>query len=216
MRVDFPGVTTTVHEDALVLYSQQSLQMLSSALVGGGFIRACYILNRHVRKGYCHADPAQDLRTFARGRDIAGPFVGLMTAASMQRAQSTTRRHRALTVAAVVTAGLSNAATPGLTPPAPPRPGTINLILLMDARLTRAAMVNAVITATEVKTQVVLTRRAQTPEGHAATGTSTDAMVVACTGRGEALSYAGPVTVVGWLIGQCVRTALERALHEAS
>ena len=37
---------------------------------------------------------------------------------------------------------------------------------------------------------------------------STDAVVVACTGRGKPLFYAGPATTVGWLIGRCVRKGL--------
>jgi adenosylcobinamide amidohydrolase len=37
---------------------------------------------------------------------------------------------------------------------------------------------------------------------------------VASTGRGTPLTYAGPVTLVGWLIGRCVRTALEEALAQ--
>ena len=61
-------------------------------------------------------------------------------------------------------------------------------------------MVHAVITATEVKTQVLMARGVRTPEGYAATGTSTDAIAVASTGRGIPLLYAGPVTLVGWLI----------------
>jgi adenosylcobinamide amidohydrolase len=47
---------------------------------------------------------------------------------------------------------------------------------------------------------------------YAATGTSTDAVVVACTGRGDILPYAGPVTPVGWLIGRGMRAALAAAL----
>ena len=43
------------------------------------------------------------------------------------------------------------------------------MILLIDACLTPAAMVNAVITATEVKTQVLMARGVRTPEGYAAT-----------------------------------------------
>ena len=89
------------------------------------------------------------------------------------------------------------------------------MILLIDACLTPAAMVNAVITATEVKTQVLMARGVRTPEGYAATGTSTDTIAVASTGSGTLLAYAGPVTLVGWLIGRCVRTVLEEALRKA-
>jgi iron complex transport system ATP-binding protein len=88
------------------------------------------------------------------------------------------------------------------------------MILLIDACLTSAAMVHAIITATEVKTQVLMAHGIRTPEGYAATGTSTDAMAVACTDSGTSLLYAGPVTLVGWLIGRCVRMALGAAMAQ--
>jgi iron complex transport system ATP-binding protein len=213
MVVDFPGVTVTHSDAALVLRSPHPLHILSSAVVGGGFLRAGTILNWHVRKGYDHPHPAADLVAFAHRCGLPTPLVGMMTAALLQHARAATYQADGVTATAVVTAGLSNASTPGLSPPAVLVPGTINMILLLDAALLPAAMVNAVITATEVKTQVVLAQGACTPEGHPATGTSTDAMVIACTGRGPDHPYAGPATPVGWLIGRSVRTALTEALR---
>lgn len=212
MNLEFPGVTASLTAEALVLRSEHPLHTLSSAVVGGGFTHTRCIVNRHVDKNYDDPHPAGDLLAFAGEQGIGKPFVGLMTAAYMDRARAVTRRDGGLTVAAVVTAGLSNPASPGLSLPAPLRPGTINLILLVDAGLTVAAMVNAVITATEVKAHLLLEHDVRTPEGHPATGTSTDAVVVACTGRGDPLAYAGPATRVGWLIGRSVRQALEEAL----
>jgi adenosylcobinamide hydrolase len=84
--------------------------------------------------------------------------------------------------------------------------------LLIDAHLTPAAMVNAVITATEAKTNILLEQSVSTPEGHPATGTSTDAIVIACTGRGKPLPYAGPATLIGSLIGRTVRQTLSQAI----
>jgi adenosylcobinamide hydrolase len=213
-KLDFPGVTLTCTSEVLIVSSQQPLEVLSSAAVGGGFGRVRYLLNRHVHLDYNCAEPAADLVAFARERGITEAFVGLMTAVSLYKARVTTLRAEALTVAVVLTAGISNATTPGLSPPVTTGPGTINMILLTDACLTPAAMVNAVITATEVKTQALMARGIRTPEGYAATGTSTDAIAVASTGRGSLLPYAGPVTLVGWLIGRCVRTALEDALAQ--
>lgn len=210
--VDFPGMTATLSAEALVLCSQQPLHMLSSAVVGGGFWRARYIVNRHVHKDYCHPHPTADLQAFARSHGIAETFVGLMTAVPMHKTRTITLRDAALTVTVVVTAGLSNPAAPGLSPPAVAPPSTINMILLLDAHLAPAALVNAIMTATEVKTQMLLERGLQTPDGYPATGTSTDAVVVACTEYGEVLPYAGPVTTVGWLIGRGVRTVLAAAL----
>jgi adenosylcobinamide hydrolase len=213
-QLDFPGVVLTRTAEVLVVHSQQPLIVLSSAIVGGGVIRVRYLLNRHVHHDYNCLDPVADLIAFARNQGISEAFVGQMTAVSVQKARAVTLRAESLTVAAVLTAGLSNATTPGLSVPVTLGSGTINMILLIDACLTPAAMVHAVITATEVKTQVLMARGIRTLEGYAATGTSTDAIAVASTGRGTPLTYAGPVTLVGWLIGRCVRTALEEALAQ--
>jgi adenosylcobinamide hydrolase len=212
MNVSFPGITLDLDRDALTLHSARPLRCLSSAIVGGGTREVCTILNRHVDKSYAHSDPAGELVAYARARGIERAFVGLMTAVQLIDARAVTQREGDLVVVAVVTAGVSNATAPGVSPPYTQRPGTINVILLADAHLTPAAMVNAVITIPEVKTALLGERQVQTPEGDLATGTSTDAVVIACTGRGEPTPYAGPATPIGWLIGRCVRQALQEAL----
>lgn len=212
LELDFPGLTATLSPEALVLHSENDLNIFASAVVGGGFIRTRCIINRHVSKDYQQADPESDLRSFAAKRGIGEPFVGLMTAVYLDQVQWATRHVDDLTVVAVVTAGLSNPTAAGLSPPAVLAPGTINIIVLVDGQLTPAAMVNAIITVTEAKTHLLLEHGLRTPEGFQATGTSTDAVVVACTGRGDRLAYAGPATKTGWLIGQVVHRALGEAL----
>jgi len=215
MSLEFPGLSLTLNPEAIVLQSQQALRTLSSAVVGGGLTDTRYILNRHVHKNYDHADPVADLKAFAANLGIEEPFVGLMTAVYLDRAQTLTLSESGVTVAAVVTAGLSNPTSAGLSPPVVLRgPGTINIILVVEAPLSPAAMVNAVISATEAKTDVLLQHRVLTPENDLATGTSTDSVVVACTQQSNQLSYAGPATTIGWLIGRCVRRGLEAALKE--
>jgi len=213
MNLDFPGVLLTCTSEFMHLQSAKPLDMLTSAIVGGGFIRAQHIINRHVDKSYRNDDAAGDVRDFARSHGLSEPFVGLMTAVHLDKAKAATSRYGGVTVATIVTAGLGNATAAGLTIPTVSHIGTINMIILVDANLSPAAMVNTVITATEVKTQVLLAHGVRTPDGHAATGTSTDAVVVAGTGRGELLPYAGPLTVIGWLVGRCVRQCMEEALR---
>jgi len=50
--------------------------------------------------------------------------------------------------------------------------------------------------------------------GDPASGTSTDTVVVACTGRGAELEYAGPATPAGWLCARTVRAAMATICHE--
>ena len=212
MELGFPGMATTLTPQALILHSDQPLFALASAVIGGGFSHTRWIINRHVSKDYSHPQPGIDLQTFAASQGINEPFVGLMTAVYLHQARAVSLEEGDLSVSVIATAGVSNSTAPGLSPPAILTPGTINFIVLVDGQLTPAAMVSAVITATETKTQLLLERGLRTPEGYPATGTSTDAVVVACTQRGDSLAYAGPATRVGWLIGRSARQALQEAL----
>lgn len=212
MTLSFPGARLALHADFLHIHADAPLHTLSSAIVGGGLADTSDIINRHVDKAYHPADAVADQLAFARAQGIGEPFAGLLTAVYIQKARTCTLREGELTVAAVLTAGVGNATCAGVSDPAPLRPGTINTIVLIDANLTPAAMVNAVITATEAKTHLLRERAVRTPAGEPATGTSTDAVVIACTGRGDPLPYAGPITLVGSLIARCVRQCLHEAL----
>jgi iron complex transport system ATP-binding protein len=207
-------VLVTIDAQAVRVSSAQPLRVLSSAVVGGGLIEAAEILNLHVHKDFDGARPEDDIVRAAARSGVCAPFVGLMTAAETQYARTAVEMLDGLTVAAVASVGLSNVCSAGVTPPAtarppgPPGPGTINLILLVDARLSPSAMVNAVITVTEAKALVLAEWDVRSPDGHPASGTSTDSVVVACTGAGAPLDYAGPATTVGWLAARAVRSAI--------
>jgi iron complex transport system ATP-binding protein len=218
-----PGITVTAAERAVRISSERPLRVLGSAVVGGGCGVAREILNLHVDDRYDGERPDEDLAAVAAELGIRGPFVGLMTAAYTQFARCAVERLGDLAVAAVVSVGLSNTSSAGVTPPieagpagggAAPGPGTINIVLLVDGALTPAAMVNAVITATEAKTMTLIEWDVRTPQDDPASGTSTDTVVVACTGRGEELGYAGPATPVGWLAARAVRAAMTRICEE--
>jgi iron complex transport system ATP-binding protein len=216
-----PGVTVSIGRRAVRVSSEEPLAVLSSAVVGGGFGTTRDVVNVHVDDQY-DGDPDEDLDAAAAELGAKRPYVGLMTAAYTEFARCAVESLGELTVAAVVSVGLSNTSSAGVTPPiglptgAPeaPAPGTINVVLLVDGALTPAAMVNAVISATEAKTMTLAAWDVKTPEGDDASGTSTDTVVVACTGRGEELSYAGPATPVGWLVARAVRAAMRRICEE--
>jgi iron complex transport system ATP-binding protein len=209
-----PGLAVVIDERAVRVTSERPLAVLSSAVVGGGLCSARDIVNMHVRKDYDGGSPEDDLAAFAGSCGVGGTFVGLMTAADTEHACVEAESRDGVTVAAVVSMGLSNTSNAGLTPPLAACPGTINAILLVDAALTPSAMVNAVITATEAKTMTLAEWNVRTPQGEPASGTSTDAVVVACTQRGTGLSYAGPATTVGWLVARTVRAAITRLCRE--
>lgn len=214
--ITIPGVTAAADEHAVLVRSAEPLALLSSAVVGGGLCRARAIVNLHVDKDYDGHCPEDDLAAFAARHGVEAPFVGLMTAACTDHSRVATEARDGLAVAAVVSMGLSNTTCAGVTPPlgAGPSPGTINAILLIDGRLSEAAMVNAVICATEAKALALAAWDVRAPQGEPASGTSTDAVVIACTGRGPGLSYAGPATTAGWLVARTVRGAMEQICRE--
>jgi adenosylcobinamide amidohydrolase len=208
------GISVSIDAEAVRVSSARPLRMLSSAVLGGGFADACDIVNVHVDKDYDGDRPEDELAAYAARHGAAAGAVGLMTAAETQFAALEVAERDGRTVAAVVSMGLSNVASAGVTPPAPPPPGTINAIVLVDGLLAPAAMVNAVITVTEAKALALAAWDVRTPEGDPAAGTSTDSVVIACTGAGDELQYAGTATTVGWLIARTVRDAVDRICRE--
>ena len=199
-----------IDELGVSLRSGRLLTVLSSAVVGGGFGRVRDIVNMHVDDMPPGTSPEDELAAYAARLGVGEPFVGVMTAAKTQYARVAAASRQGMTVAAVVSVGLSNTTSAGVRDPVVAEPGTINIILLVDGQLTPAALVNAVITVTEAKTMVLGEWQVRTAQGQPASGTSTDSVVVAATGRGPALSYAGPATTVGWLAARATRQAIEQ------
>ena len=78
----------------------------------------------------------------------------------------------------------------------------------MDAAPEPAALVNAVMTVTEVKTALLAAAGVRCDDGRVASGTSTDAVVVAATGRGALCRFGGPISDLGWVVARATRTAL--------
>jgi adenosylcobinamide amidohydrolase len=187
-------------------------RMISTGVLGGGLGPREWVLNAQVPARYARTDPAAHLGQLARGLELAGPGIGLLTAASV--ADVVQREDEGVHAAATVGLRVPTwaAARPGvrdpdlahLDPGLPPPPGTINLIVSVPVPLTDAALVNAVVTATEAKAQAVL------DAGFAGTGTATDAVCVAApdpsSPPGE--RFAGPRSPWGARIARAVHAAV--------
>lgn len=98
---------------------------------------------------------------------------------------------------------------PGTSPMRPPAgpgawtPGTVNIIVAVPVPLSDAALVNAVVTATEAKTQALL------EAGYPCTGTASDAICVAATtSNGAEEPFAGPRSTWGARIARAVHAAV--------
>ncbi|MGH7323774.1 MAG: adenosylcobinamide amidohydrolase [Candidatus Rokuibacteriota bacterium] len=207
------GVTVEVDTEAVVVRARMGLVTLSSAVIGGGFAAAGAIVNCHVPKGFRCEDSERVLDDFTRRRAIAPPWVGLLTAAWTEKAELVYDSVDSLSVLAVATIGLSNTASAGRSSAAAWAPSTINTILVVDADPEPAALVNLVITATEAKSLALAEAGVRTPDGRVASGTSTDAVVVAATGRGRSCRFGGPVSELGAIAGRAVRSALDAGIR---
>ncbi|HEX3179573.1 MAG TPA: adenosylcobinamide amidohydrolase [Methylomirabilota bacterium] len=202
------GVETTVTPEAVIVTAARDLTVVSSAFAGGGVGRARTLVNLHVAKNFPCADGDATVGAFVRRRNLPSPWIGLLTSAWTEKAESALEAAGGITALVVATVGLSNASAAGVTAASPPTPGTINTIVVVDADVEPAAMVNLVMTVTEVKTALLLEAGVKSPDGIAATGTSTDAVAIAATGVGTRCRFGGPITEVGWVVARAARRAL--------
>lgn len=206
----FETIALEIDSEAVVVQAPRPLAIVSSAVVGGGFAHARSIVNLHIAKNLVPEDLEGAVAALARRRRLAAPWVGLLTSAWTEKAAVASEAGHGLSALVVVTVGLGNPAAAGWTAAAvASAPSTINTIVVADANPSAAALVNAVMTVTEVKTAVLGEAGIRCPDGRPATGTSTDAVVVAATGRGRACRYGGPISDLGWVVARAARSALE-------
>jgi adenosylcobinamide hydrolase len=199
MRLSWP-------DDALLASFDAPLRCLSSAVHNGGFATVRHWLNLQVGHDYARTDPAAHLAEAARARGLdPGEVVGMLTAADVRAG---VRRDRGA-ACAVATVGIGQPlAAAGRRPRDVPRVGTINVLVVLDAPLSDAALVAAVQTATEAKAQALADTgvRALNHDGPA-TGTATDAVCIAVP-PGASVHFAGPATAVGASLALAVHGAV--------
>lgn len=204
-RLTHPDDGTGVARPLLVWRAPEPFRCASSAALGGGLGDRAWVLNAEVSIDYARDDPADHLASIAAHVGLpAGWGAALMTAAPV------------LDVAVAVDDGVGCAATVGVTLPtwaaAPDAgwdrvpPGTINLVCTVPVPLADAALVNAVVTATEAKTQALL------DAGVPGTGTPSDAVVVCCPPGGHE-PYAGPRSIWGARLARAVHAAVAEGLR---
>jgi len=154
-----------------------------------------------VARDYGRYDLAEHGAELAAHAGLTGSGVVMLTAADVRRVQ------------AAEDGGVRVDATVGLTRPtwaadaddqpvAVPAPGTINIVVLLPVRLQPAALLNALCTATEAKTQALLAA------GVPGTGTASDAVTVVCPPDGPAEPFAGPRSIWGARLARAVRDAV--------
>ena len=202
------GVDVTIGTEAVCVTAERELAAVSSAFAGGGFSRVRTIANVHVPKNFPCADAEATVGAFVRRHALPSPWLGMLTSAWTEKAEMAVETADGICALVVVTVGLSNASAAGLTGRAGLSSGTINTIVVVDADPEPAAMVNLVMTVTEVKTALLLEAGVKALDGHPATGTSTDAVVVAATARGLQCRFGGPISDLGLVVARAARAAL--------
>lgn len=152
--------------------------------------------------------------------------TGMNTGANTENTAVYTLEFEGLSVSAVVTAGLEvngcrvgNAATlherAGETVPLP---GTVNIMVVIDANLTDGCMARALVTATQAKVAAVQELLVSDRYGPGlATGSGTDGIVIVSNSDSpRALSEAGEHYKLGELIGRAVKQGVKEALYRQS
>ena len=188
------------HRGVLVWRWETPMSVLSSAPVGGGPGVAEWVLNIGVGADYDRTDLSDHAEEVAAELDLRGTGVAMFTAVDLSRRQRCTSGG----VAVDTTVGISHPTWAAGTPAteAPAVGGTINLVVQLPVGLDPGAAVNAVITATEAKTQALATR------GVPGTGTATDAVTIVWPAEAAAERFAGPRSPWGTRIAQAVYQAV--------
>ena len=168
-------------------------------MVGGGIGVRHWVLNAQVAGDGPDVDPAVRLWELAAALGCRGEGVGFLTAAPV----AAWTAGQSGDVTAVATVGLTHPTwAAGARGPSSIGVGTINVVAFVPAPLSPAALVNAVMTATEAKTQALI-------EHHVAgTGTPTDAACVLTPTAGTADPYGGPRSRLGADLARAVHAAV--------
>ena len=200
--------------------------VLSSAVFNGGDCTASNILIMKVVENYkggkkIVVNPEVTLANYCRQLQLSGTTVGMMTSASMDSFRLAARSSQGVEITAMVTAGLSNARCAGdraewrkIQTDANPA-GTINVIVLTNATMSPAAMVEAVMLATEAKAVAMRKLGVKSPvSGAIATGTGTDAIAVANGCDTATIRYCGKHVLFGQMLASAVIEAITESLRD--
>lgn len=197
--------TGAAQQPCLVWRFDSPQRCIATAAVGGGIGTTHWVINAQVGKDYRRTDLDVHMAAIAADCDCAGRGVGLLTAARVGAWQrgvdDTVVADATVGVTLPIWAAAPTVPTVGATPP-----GTINIVVQVPVRLSEAALVGAIITVTEAKTQALL------EAGVPGTGTASDAVCILCPPQGPAEAFAGPRALWGARIARAVHGAVRAGL----
>jgi adenosylcobinamide amidohydrolase len=158
-------------------------------------------------------DPLELVSLSAAKLGVTEDYLAMVTAANVHNYSLVTKKTDTFNVTVAATAGCSHGESSGEEMDVQEIAGTINIIVFIDGNPSESCMVAALITATEAKSAALRDFDVRSRyTGDSATGSITDSVTVASTGRGKQVVLGGPASKLGKLVGYCTRHAVTEAL----
>jgi iron complex transport system ATP-binding protein len=206
-----------IKDNVLAVFSDKALMTVSSAVFNGGSKQVKAILNVGVPEGYndrsLHLDPLELITSSAAKLGLTKDYLAMVTAAEITNYSLVSKKAGDFSVSVAATAGCSHGESSGEEMDVQEIVGTINIIVLIDGNPTESCMVASLITATEAKSAALRDFDVRSRyTGDSATGSITDSVTIASTSQGKTISYGGPASKLGKLVGYCTRKAVTEAL----
>lgn len=230
-RVDLYTLSTgdTVYrqDTSVVVAFKKPRAVLSTSVFNGGYrddLQAVFNHDMKKAAGVTAENYPDYLGNVAKNLGLNPKRVtGMGTAASMDNVAIKSESYQTLTVAAIVTGGVEGNGGRAGDPteyflPGKKRtlykPGTINIMLVLDADIPPAIMARALVTCTEAKTAALQELMAGSRfSSGLATGSGTDqTIIITNPGSSLYLEDAGKHSKLGELIGRTVKQAVKEAL----
>ncbi|QMV44108.1 adenosylcobinamide amidohydrolase [Cohnella cholangitidis] len=216
----WPELDIRFAEEHVLIRSEKLHEVVSNAPYRGGLSNGNHFVNWKVPRSYDCSDPeammAYEMHKWGYPAQSA---IGLQTAAHITHTSFAEESGDEFKLLVCASAGTGNSARAGLIRETFSAyvPGTVNIMIFVDGKMTPSAMVNAVISATEAKSAAFDDLRIQDySHERIATGTTTDTVLIAVSQSDSFLPvhrYAGAATTIGNAIGRLVYETVHEAVR---
>jgi len=215
------GIQIIKNKIDILIKSEIFLECLSNAIHHGGQVSTYNLINHFIPKDFNPLDYENEIIKIESKYNLDKTTVVLLTAVKMENAVILEEKCDKIEVLMIVTAGITNSCSPA----DPPinlykisdsglniKQGTINMIIVINAKAPGYLPPELFISVTEAKSYVLQKHNIKTKYGNLATGTSTDAIAICFTNQGNNIKWSGYSTEFGYRIGKMVIDTLEKAL----
>ncbi len=220
------------YQRCLVVPFEGKRKVMSTSMHNGGYREdLSAVFNHDVNPGpgrlceYCNSNQNDIVKSFIEN-DLGLDYehvAYMQTIVSMENASIQSDTYDILSVTAIATASLEvNGGRVGEAATSYEKngssinlqPGTINIMVFVNADMTPGSMARAMMTATEAKTAAIQELMGGSLNSHGiATGSGTDnLMIIANSESSNLLTYAGKHGKLGELIGRLVMQAVKESL----